>query len=314
MRKHFQRWALLAPLIFIFSGFVSEHSLGRLLDKTLAIFNQDIISLSEVNRIKENFLSRNEISPQIYNPKKQSTKEIIELIIEAKIRKSKLKELGYNIDDTQVEDQVRNTEKRLGINRQTLLAFLNSKNLTFSEYFEITRNAIIQNIFFAKIITPLVQVSDQEIKNVFFKENKDKKTFTFTYDLIDYSFKAELLKEVSQTELLRQVKEYHRLNILKENFVQINKDNLNNMHEDGLTPRLLKALKLKNENEFTGLVIIDKYAHVFFIKKKDIVDSEDYIKAKKNIYNKIFGGKVQQVSKSWYQVEKDKHHIKYFFK
>ena len=75
--------------------------------------------------------------------------------------RAKLEELGYVVDDDQVEGQIKSTEDRLRLNRAALLSFLQSNGLTFDEYFEVIRESIEFNIFFSRVIQPLITVTDQ---------------------------------------------------------------------------------------------------------------------------------------------------------
>ena len=45
-------------------------------------------------------------------------------MIQRKLVRDKLSEMGYVINDDQVESQIKNTERRLGLTRSNLLDFL----------------------------------------------------------------------------------------------------------------------------------------------------------------------------------------------
>ena len=55
--------------------------------------------------------------------------------------------------------------------------FLKSNDLTFNEYFEVIRETIEFNIFNGRVIQPLITITDQEVKNLFYKQNKSNTIF-----------------------------------------------------------------------------------------------------------------------------------------
>lgn len=170
---------------------------AKLLDKIILVVNDKIYTLSEIRQIKRNFPARKQVAPLIYSQYKAiNTKEIINLIIQKNVIRSKISELGFEITDEQVESQIKETEKRLRITRDQLLDFLEGNKITFEEYFEITKESIEYNLFFNKIILPSISITKQEIKNTYYKINKNKKTISFIYDLISFQISKKQVKKL----------------------------------------------------------------------------------------------------------------------
>ena len=116
----------------------------------------------------------------------------MELNIKQFLIRDEISRTGYVINDNQVESQIKETEKRIGTTRKELLKFLKRHKITFEEYFEITRATIEYNIFTSKIIAPLVSVTDQEIKNTFYKRNIKNKALDLKYTLVDFSHRQKI--------------------------------------------------------------------------------------------------------------------------
>lgn len=297
----------------LFFIFLSTNLEAKLLDKIIAVVDSKIITLSQVKRIKSSLGPRRNISPLVFNKAKFTNKEVVELLIERHIIRDRLGEMGYVVSDEQVEAQIKETESRLGLNRDRLLDFLNSNNVTFDEYFELVRETYEFNIFNERVIRPLISVTEQEIKNAFYQENRNNKTLSFKYTLVDFSMNKKLFKKGMLNRFPEVLKDFQSGGNLPESYSKVSNELFADIAEDGLTKKLRKTLKATNEGAFTRPILIGSDYHVFFIKKKDVVESEIYQQSKRRIQSKLYGKLAGGIRDLWFKREKNKHYIKYFY-
>ncbi|MFI5391552.1 MAG: hypothetical protein ACHQYQ_09335, partial [Bacteriovoracales bacterium] len=157
--------------LILFALIFSQILHGELINKIIAVFDDQIITLAQAQRISDTLKARKTISPKYADKETFTLAEIARIQIESFLIRNKLEEMGYIIDDNQVETQIKETEKRLNLTRDALLQFLTTNNMTFEEYFDLVRQSIEHNIFSGRVIEPLVTITDQEIKNTFYKKN-----------------------------------------------------------------------------------------------------------------------------------------------
>jgi peptidyl-prolyl cis-trans isomerase SurA len=285
---------------------------SEVIDKIVAVIDVNIITLSQIERIQDSLASRKNISPPIYYKDVMSTNEVVQLLIQRFLIRAKLEEQGYVIGDDQVEGQIQATEKRLGLNREALMSFLKSNNLTFNEYFEIIRETIEFNIFNARVIKPLISITDQEIKNLFYQQNSSNNTFTFKYHLIDYYL--EQASSLQTKKLVSMVKKYRKNGILDESFKNLQTIVLGDVTEDGISLELREALKKTRQGGYTPPIQINNAYHVFYVKEKDLVESEVFNQAKEQIKGMLYAKKAKDMIKIWVTRESSRHYLKFFYK
>jgi peptidyl-prolyl cis-trans isomerase SurA len=298
-------------LVILLLGLTQTHA--KLLDKTVAVFNSNVITLSQVKRIQDNLASRRNISPIIYKRLDLTQKEIVTLMIERLIIREKLSEIGYVRNDDQVEAEILSIEKRLGLNREQLLSFLESNNMSFDEYFEVIRETIEFNIFNGRIVRPLISVTDQEVKNHFYKTSKDK-TLAFKYTLVDFSMHEKKMKKEMLKKYSKVLEKFQINGILPKKYESVETNVLGDITEEGLTNSLKKALKATEEGKFSKPVKLGDTYHVFFVKKKDLVESELYLQSKDRIKGELMTKQAGGVTELWFKREKTKHYIRTFVK
>lgn len=283
-----------------------------ILDKIAAVYNDKTITLSEINRIQNNIAARKSIAPMIFSKDKYSKKEVLDIILHEYLVRSYLETVGYVITDQQVEGQIKQTQTRLGLSRKQLLDFLKSNNISFKEYFQLTKQTIeYMSLFLPRVIIPLVSISEQEVKNYYYKKNSHNKTLAFKYTLHDYSFpKTTKVKSSDLKNIDNILANFQITGNLPSNLQDIQTSLISDVTEDGLLPSIKKALSSTNEGAFTKPVTLNGDLHIFFVKKKDLVESEQYQRAKKQIELELKEKKIKSVIQSWYQREKSKHFIK----
>ncbi|MFL5783555.1 MAG: hypothetical protein ACJ76H_03025 [Bacteriovoracaceae bacterium] len=296
-------------LIFIL-GVSTAHAQEKLLDKIVAVVNTRVFSLSELQRIQDTLPARKEISPVVYSKDKYSDKDLLNLMIQAYIVRDKINSQGYVINDDAVESRIKMTEERLGLKRADLLAFLKSKSITFEEYFEIIRETMEYNIFATKIIAPLISVTEQEIKNEYYRRNSSNNALSFKYNLVDFYISEKSLVDKDQKKFLAVLKDYQLTGKLPEEYRSLDTNQLDNISEDGLNKELATALKNTAEGSFSAPVTLNNMLHVFYVQKKDLVESQDFTRAKEQIQNEIFVTKGKMVSSNWFDREYANYYIK----
>lgn len=284
---------------------------AKLLDKIQAVFNEKVITLSQVKRIKDSLAARRNIIPQIYFNTKMSNKEIVEIEIQKLIVRNKLEIMGLIVTDKEVEDSIADREQKLGVTREELIQFLDKNNLTFDEYFELTREAIENQKFIGWVIRPLVSVTDQEIKNFYYKNSKSKQTIAFSYNLVNFTIPENKIKNTAL--LKKDLIAFQKNGVLPNYLEELETTPLGFIGEDGLTKQIKKVLSPVNENEFSNPILINGQYNVFFIKEKKLIESADFKRSKPRIQNILTGKQIVNISNTWFEAEKSKFYIRYFF-
>lgn len=282
----------------------------KLLDKIVAVVNTRVISLSEISRMQDTLEARKEISPMIYTEKKYSQKELLDIMIQSFIIRDKINAQGYVINDDAVESRIKMTEERLGLKRADLLQFLKGKGLTYEEYFEVIRETMEFNIFAQRIIAPLISVTEQEIKNEYYRRNQTNNALSFKYNLVDFYIPEDQMVDKNENKFLAVLKDYQLTGKLPEEYRSLESNNLEHLNEDAISKELATILKTTAEGSFSKPISINKHLHVFYVQKKDLVESQNFLKFKDQIQSDIFMTKGKSVTSNWFNREFSNYYIK----
>lgn len=285
---------------------------AKLLDKIEVVFNDKVITNSQIERVKSTMNARKEISPMVYSFKELTNKNVAKTIVRTLTIREKLTELGFIVTDDQVEGQIKSTEKRLGLNRSALLQFLKSRNVSFDEYFEIIREAIEYNIFSTRIIEPLITVSDQQLKSEFLKNFKGSSSLATSYDLIDYRISKSAFKKIGAKEVQKLINQWKSSGIKPGKIKAVSSHELNEVSDDGLDSKIAKALRKTPQGKLSSAVELGGEIHFFFVTQKKTAESENYMKYKDLLRSKLAMESADSIKDSWLESESLKHYIRYF--
>lgn len=301
---------MLRLVLVLFLGMGQAFAQEKILDKIVAVINGRVYSLSELERIEATLSARREISPFIYSEKSYDRPALLELMIRSYIIRDKIGIQGYVVSDDAVEGRIRMTEERLGLSRENLLDFLKGKGITYEEYFEVTREAMEFQLFASRIIEPLVTITEQELKNEFYRRNATDKALSFIYNVVDFSVPEEQGAGKKKDLFVAALRDYQLTGRLDSNFSDLDANPLEGIKEDGLNAEIAKALSATPEGGFTPPVMLGGRMRSFYIKKKDLVESQAFINAKNRLGEEIAQEKSRSLTGGWFEREAANYYIK----
>lgn len=302
---------MLKYILLIVLGAGHAFAQDKLLDKIVAVINGKVFTLSELKRIEKTIEARKEISPFLYTPGKTFSEiELLNLMIKSYVIRDKLSQQGYIVGDDSVESRIRMTEEKLGLNRDSLLEFLKAKGVSYEEYFEVIREAMEYNLFTTRIIAPLVTVTEQEIKNEFYKRSTDNRALSFKYNVVDFSVPDTQAKGKDIKTFKQALKDYQVSGRLSLGYSDLESSAYDEIKEDALAPAIVKALSQTPEGEFTEPFILGDRLHSFYVKNKDLVESQAYLKSRAKLEDEIYNQKTGALSSNWFERELSNYFIK----
>lgn len=296
-------------ILTLILGSLSIHA--KLIDKIAGVISDNVFTLSEINRVRGTLKFRAEIAPFIYTKKSYTKSDILHLLQNNFIIKDKLAELGFVISDDSVESRITDTEKNLGLNRTELHSFLKSKSVSFNEYFELIREAMEFNIFNSTIISPLVTITDQELKNFYITKfaTKNSKALSFKYKIVGFTISKSKILDSDLKRFPGILKEYKKSGNIPSIYSSLATSDLGTLAADDLPAVFAKALKNTTDNTFTKAIVKDGTVHVFYVVKRELAESADFLKKKPLIYNQLFQTRSQSIISAWFSKESLNYYI-----
>jgi peptidyl-prolyl cis-trans isomerase SurA len=283
---------------------------AKLLDKIAGVINDRVYSLSELTRIKNTITARKTIAPFIYSKKSTYTLNDILKVQQRKfIIKDKLSAQGFVVSDDSVEARIKDTESRQGITRKLLIGFLKDQGITYLEYFELIREATEFNIFNSRIIAPLVNITEQELKNLYYNRNSSNKAVSFQYNLVDYTLDKSKIQKRDYKNFISILDTYKQTGKIPSIYRTIQSTEMGDLSDDDLPKELSRVLRQTNEKGFSKAYEKSGTVHFFFLNKKELIASQDYLSQKRSLQAELYSKRSVNIINNWFSRESFSYYI-----
>lgn len=140
----------------------------EVVDRIIAIVNDDIITLKDVERYvhvekQGKYTSVNEYLRNL------ELKEKIDIFINDMLIKQQAKKLKIDISDREVEGIVENVKKQNLITETELREQLKKENITYKDFRDGIKMNILRSRVLARVISPEVKITDDDLKEYYDK-------------------------------------------------------------------------------------------------------------------------------------------------
>src|SRR5690606_18900858 len=122
---------------------------------------------------------------------------------------------------------------------------------------------------------------------------------SFRYTLVDFTLDKVKLTKAQERRFKDALKNFQVTGTMSDEFRDVETNTLGDITEEGLTPELSRLLKRTDEGAFTDPINLGGVLHVFFVQKKDLVESEIFARNKDRIRAKLFEQVANEITGLW---------------
>ena len=164
---------------------------GKVTNAIVAIVNDDVITLYEVNREAQPLIREAEKKAPLNDAaRSQIRRKTLEQVIEKKLVEQKIKELNIKVTDEEIRQAIEDVKKQNSITSQeAFLAALANQGFSFDQYRTQLREQIEKLKLISMEVRAKIQVSETEIRE-FYEANRAKYTEDEAYRARHIFFKT----------------------------------------------------------------------------------------------------------------------------
>lgn len=194
---------LIALLVTFFANNLIK---AELIDRIVAVVNDDIILQSEFETQMRTVITRLQAQKQQLPPRVQIAQQVLEQLVVKKIQNQRAQRAGIRIPDQMVNEALANIAKRNGTNINQLPAALEADGVDYANFREEIREQLTIQQLSQRELSGDIRVSDSEIDRLINSGGNDKE-YKIKQILVsvDQNATQELIsKKKEQVENLRQ--------------------------------------------------------------------------------------------------------------
>lgn len=173
-------------LVIVLSAFFLTTSwAGEVVERIVAVVNDDIVLLSDVDRYSAEIRKGAIVDDLLADDPKELLKDrtkLIEHLINEKVIESEIKKRNLLVNYEQVEKEITKIAGRNNINRAQLKDALKQQGTNFSDYQDFIKKRLERQALIEQSVTSKIKVSDEEIIAYYMKNKAPTTNVRTTYE------------------------------------------------------------------------------------------------------------------------------------
>jgi len=272
---------------------------GEVMDRIIAIVNDDIITLKEAEkhvRVEKEgrFVSVNEYLTNL------RLQEKIDVLIDDVLIRQQAKKFKIDVSDKEVEGIIDNIKKQYLIDDAELKAKLKEDNVSYDDFIAGIRSNVVKGRLLARVISPEVNVSEKDLRQ-YYDKHKD--------EFVDEEYRLQQIFVSGQRDGQKRVTEAYSLLQEGKSFESVAKDysdDTKSAAADGdigyvkkvdLIPQLRAAVVFLTPGVYSSIITTPYGFHILKLVEKKKGEMLTFEMARDSIHEKI----VQEESEKRYK-------------
>jgi peptidyl-prolyl cis-trans isomerase SurA len=325
MERATKIWPFLWVVILTAMGV--QHTLAaETCNRVVAIVNDDVITLHELNKkMKEvTGLAPEDLRFQDEERYLETRREVLELIINDRIAQEKIRELGIQVNEEQVDSAIERVKSDNKLTQEDLVAGLKREGMSYEKYRQkIKRDLEIYKLINFEVKSKII-VRDEDIVT-YYEENKDKFSsegqvrlagiFLIREDQEDKGELDELTKKGE--DILARLKQGESFGDLARAFSQgpgvDEGGDLGTFKLTDLDPALRKVVNAIPAGGISGLIVASNGVQILKVVEKQGGESMSFEDVRDTIYGMLYREEMDKVYAAWIKELRESSYTKTIF-
>ena len=318
------------PAVFFLLTLLSSGAFANVVDRSVAIVNEDTITLSEVNELGKSFFKKiSEETPpsQLAETLEQARRTVIAKLIDKKLLIQEAKKLGIQVSDQEVENAL---QRVLTNNKTTMEQFrkeMGAMGMSETQYREELRGQVLSSKLINHEVRTKVVIPEEAIRefyNTHFTTSVDGGDYYLLQIGCTWGIENQTGSITSQEDAKEKAKKEHKLAMDGKDFKELAKQysdlpsageggDLGSFQLDEMVTYMRNAVVNLKPGEISPIVESENGYHFFKLvssQEGKIVAHEPYESVKEQIREKLYQKATEQRFKDWITSIREKAYIK----
>lgn len=293
--------ALAIFLSSILSLLISFAAHAEVVDRVLAVVNDQIVTQSDMDAFQKRLKSKGLVDEALlnfYDIKKinSSSADRMAYLVDERLIDSEVVRQGVVSPIEKVEGEIRNILNNTRTTRESLKSSLRARGITYAEYQDFIKTSLQRQNLLQKEISSKIKISDDDIASAYIQKAKDSKALVFEYELAHILFlpkpdqkDAVLKKAASIKDQLSQGANFEALAAQYSEDPEFSQGGIFGTVKVGeILPQMEKALSGLRPGDTTEVVQMADGLHIFKVLKRSLVPSPEFNRARAAIADSLF--------------------------
>jgi peptidyl-prolyl cis-trans isomerase SurA len=316
---------LIGVWVLVFTATATASAASEVLDRIVAVVNEDIILLSELEermapyalRIRQQGFDLDKERQMLFNVRE----EMINRLVDEKLTDQEIKRNDIQVDEAEIDSTIERIKAANTFTDEDLRRFLEQDQMTMEQYREKIREQVLRTRLVNYQVKSKIVITEEEIR-AYYDDHPEIYGGKLRYHLRNIlmrvpDFAAEAEKQ-AVSEQMRQIRSRIEAG---ESFADLARAySQSPVAEDGgdigefaketLSPKIQAALDGLVPGQATGVLDTDQGFQLFYVEAINRTEGKPLDSVRQEIHQKLFDEVVDKKFLSWLEDLRSQSHIK----
>jgi peptidyl-prolyl cis-trans isomerase SurA len=292
--------------LLVASVFVASPSDRKMVDRIVAVVNDDIITLSDVENAARQFLPQNDTEEK----KKNLYKDVLEQLINEQLIQQQVTEAKISVTEDEVDRAIKDILRQNNITEDELKQAVEGRGMTMGQYREDLKKQLVRLKIVDMKVRSRVVIPDAEVKAEYDRlSGQEKREELVSLRHLFFRW-GDSPDPTERQRVLQRANEARQRIMSGENFADVAKQvsegptaaqggDLGEVSRKGLLPELAKALQSLDVGQVSPPIETTNGVHVVKLEARKVKDATPFAEMRNQIYQKLFQQEVERQMKVW---------------
>ncbi|MGD8703201.1 MAG: peptidylprolyl isomerase [Desulfosarcina sp.] len=325
MKRKLSLGVQIGMVMLVFAVTATASAASELIDRIVAVVNEDIILLSELNerlrpyaqRIRQQGFSQEETRKMLFKVRE----EMINRLVDEKLTDQEIERYAIQVDASEIDNTIERMKKVNYLTDEDLRQFLEKEAMTMEQYRSQIEDQILRTRLVNFQVKSKIVITEEEIQ-AYYDTHPELYGGTIIYQLRtilmrvpDFSSEAERAAVLAKMQEMRsRVAAGDSFSDLASMFSQsptaTDGGNLGEFSKETLSPQIQAALDGLKKGQTTDVLDTDLGFQLFYIEAINRSQGKPLDSVKGEIQQKLFEEVVDRKFSAWLEELRRQSHIK----
>ncbi|KJS32609.1 MAG: hypothetical protein VR64_05885 [Desulfatitalea sp. BRH_c12] len=296
-------------------------SRAEVVDRIVAIVNEDIILLSEMEQAAESYREMLKESgyPEDQPLTRDQRSQLLDKMINDKLTDQEVKRQGITIKDEEVDRTIDRLKQVNQTSHEDLVRLLKLRGMSFEEYRAQIKEQLLQSRIVNREVKSKIVITEDDV-NAYYEAHKAQYTGQTKYHLRHILMQLPSNASDERSRVYQQMQELHRRLQAGEDFSSLAKiySQAATAEEGGdlglfenrlLTDEIRNVLSGLTSGQFTPVVETEQGYQIFYVQEVIHTAGKDPEEVRAEIQDKLFAEVVEQKFAAWFKELRKRAHV-----
>lgn len=278
----------------------------QLVDRIVAIVNEEVITQSELEGAARSLLSEAEDDER----KKNILREVLDQMISERLISQQIVEAKISVEEEEVERAIKDILRQNNISEDELKQAVEGRGMTMGQYREDLKTQLIRLKIVDLKVRARVQISDAEVKAEYERvASSEARDELVSIRHIFFRW-GDAPSPPERTRVMKAAAEARKRVLAGEDFAAVaraisegptaaNGGDLGELGRKGLLPELARAVEKLKVGEISGPIETKNGVHLVKIEGRRTKEAAPFAEMRAQIYQRLYTAEVERQMRIW---------------